>query len=45
MAYPSCFPWHEVAKVQHYWLDVDVKTKRMQVREASTAYKTGRSRT
>ena len=24
---PARFPWHEVAKVQHYWLSVDAMTK------------------
>lgn len=30
---PACFPWHEVTKVQHYWLEVDAMTKPMQMRE------------
>ena len=30
---PARFPWHEVSKVQHYWLEVDAMTKPMQVRE------------
>ena len=30
---PACFPWHEVTKVAHYWLEVDALTKPMQVRE------------
>ena len=30
---PASFPWHEVTKVQHYWLQVDAMTKPMQVRE------------
>jgi hypothetical protein len=29
------FLWHEVTQIQHYWLDVDVLTQRMQVREDS----------
>ena len=44
IADPACIPWHEVAKVQHYWLEVDAMTKPMQVREASTRYKGGGSR-
>ena len=30
---PARFPWHEVSKVQHYWLEVDAMTRPMQVRE------------
>ena len=30
---PARFPWHEVAKVQHYWLEVDAMTKPMGLRE------------
>ena len=30
---PASFPWHEVTKVQHYWLDVNAMTKPMRVRE------------
>ncbi len=30
---PARFPWHEVTKVQHYYLDVDAMTRPMQVRE------------
>ena len=26
---PAKFPWHEVSKVQHYWLQVDAMTKPM----------------
>ena len=26
---PARFPWHEVSKVQHYWLQVDAMTKPM----------------
>lgn len=32
---PARFPWHEVSKVAHYWLEVDALTKPMQVREDS----------
>ena len=30
---PARFPWHEVTKVQHYWLEVNAMTQPMQVRE------------
>jgi superfamily II DNA or RNA helicase len=30
---PARFPWHEVRKVQHYWLEVDAMTQPMAVRE------------
>ncbi len=30
---PASFPWHEVTKVAHYWLEVDALTQPMQVRE------------
>ena len=29
---PARFPWHEVSKVQHYWLRVDAMTEPMQMR-------------
>ena len=29
---PARFPWHEVSKVQHYWLQVDAMTSPMQMR-------------
>jgi hypothetical protein len=29
---PARFPWHEVTKVQHYWLEVNTMTRSMQVR-------------
>ncbi|MBC7221003.1 DUF3883 domain-containing protein [Candidatus Bipolaricaulota bacterium] len=35
---PARFPWHEVTKVAHYWLEVDALTKPMQVREESPPY-------
>ena len=37
---PARFPWHEVSKVQHYWLNVDAMTKPMQIREEQAAYNT-----
>ena len=30
---PARFPWHEVAKVQHYWLDVNALTKPLEPEE------------
>jgi len=30
---PARFPWHEVTKVRHYWLDVNAMTQPMMVRE------------
>ena len=35
---PARFPWHEVTKVQHYWLSVDALTQPMQVREKEQRY-------
>ena len=35
---PARFPWHEVSKVQHYWLQVDAMTRPMQVREGRARY-------
>ena len=35
---PARFPWHEVTKVQHYWLQVDAMTKPMMLREEGTEY-------
>jgi hypothetical protein len=34
---PARFPWHEVTKVQHYWLEVDAMTQPMRVREKDQA--------
>ena len=36
---PAHFPWHEVVKVQHYWLEVNAMTRPMQVREDRPHYK------
>ena len=33
---PARFQWHEVTKVQHYWLAVDSMTGPMRVREDET---------
>ena len=35
---PARFPWHEVSKVQHYWLKVDAMTGPMQIREDRAEY-------
>ncbi|QAA76826.1 MAG: ATP-dependent RNA helicase [Candidatus Bipolaricaulis sibiricus] len=35
---PARFPWHEVSKVAHYWLEVNAMTQPMQVREDSPPY-------
>jgi superfamily II DNA or RNA helicase len=35
---PARFPWHEVTKVQHYWLDIDAMNQPMMVREDETPY-------
>ena len=39
---PARFPWHEVSKVQHYWLEVDAMTRPMQIREERAEYDAGR---
>ena len=36
---PAHFPWHEVKKVEHYYLSVDALTQQMQVREDPSPYK------
>jgi len=35
---PARFPWHEVTRVAHYWLEVDAMTRPMRVREDSPPY-------
>lgn len=35
---PARIPWHEVVKVQHYWLEVDAATQPMGVREPPGKY-------
>ena len=35
---PARFPWHEVTKVAHYWLEVNAMTKPMRVREDLPPY-------
>ena len=36
---PARFPWHEVTKVQHYWLDVNAMTQPMEIREDVAPYR------
>ena len=38
---PARFPWREVSKVQHYWLDVNAMTEPMSVREERAGYDSG----
>jgi hypothetical protein len=35
---PAQFPWHEVKKVAHYWLEVDAMTKPMSIHENPPPY-------
>jgi hypothetical protein len=35
---PARFPWHEVTRVEHYWLEVDALRQPMQVREPEEPY-------
>jgi len=35
---PARFDWHEVVKVQHYWLEVDAMHKPIQVLEWRSPY-------
>lgn len=35
---PARFPWHEVVKVQHYWLEVNAMTKPMRIQEERGRY-------
>ena len=35
---PARLKWHEVKKVDHYWLKIDAMTQSMQVREEETRY-------
>jgi hypothetical protein len=36
---PAQFKWHEVSKVQHYWLDVDAMKNPMVLKEELSVYK------
>ena len=38
---PARFPWHEVTKVQHYWLEINAMTQPMRVRESGAIYEGG----
>jgi hypothetical protein len=38
---PAHFEWHEVVKVQHYWLEVDAMTKPVRLRERRASYGPG----
>ena len=35
---PAQSPWHEVRKVQHYWLDVNALTRPMRIGEEQATY-------
>ena len=35
---PARFPWHEVKKVEHYYLSVDALTQPMQIKEQAAPY-------
>jgi superfamily II DNA or RNA helicase len=35
---PARFPWQEVTKVAHYWMEVNAMTRPMMVRESSAPY-------
>jgi len=37
---PVRFPWHEVTKVQHYWLGLSAVSGQMRIREADESYRT-----
>jgi hypothetical protein len=39
---PARLEWHEVSKVQHYWLDVDAVKKPMQVKDNERQYECNR---
>ncbi len=32
------FPWHEVTRVEHYWLEVDALREALQIREEEPPY-------
>ena len=38
---PARFPWHEVKKVDHYYLSVDALTQPMRVKEPPSSYGEG----
>lgn len=35
---PARFPWHEVRKVEHYWLEIEAMTQPMHIREDERDY-------
>lgn len=35
---PARFPWHEVSKVQHYYLQIDALTDPLRIREDESPY-------
>jgi hypothetical protein len=35
---PARFDWHEVKKVDHYWLEVNALTKPMEIKEPKQPY-------
>lgn len=35
---PARFEWHEVQKIDHYWLEVNAMTHPMQIREEAPPY-------
>jgi len=35
---PTCLEWHEVKKVDHYWLKIDALTQPLQIKEDSALY-------
>ena len=41
---PTRFPWNEVTKVQHFWLDVNPITKPMESREERVTFGNGTSK-
>jgi superfamily II DNA or RNA helicase len=41
---PARFPWHEVTKVAHYWLEVNAMTRPMMVREDEIPFGKGKPR-
>jgi hypothetical protein len=38
IANPARFQWHEVKKVEHYYLSVDAVTRPMQIKENPTQF-------
>lgn len=40
---PARLPWHEVSKVDHYYLDVNAMTQPMELREDEAEYEPGGS--